>query len=126
MKLKPIYRVTTFVPPEHLEALLKGILSVVPLQFGLYDQVAWWSSPGIEQFKPRSGSKPTVGKADILEKTNSVALIFALPRDQALLEKVLQEGLIPNHPWEEPVVYIDEALTTRTQVDEDDLQAALI
>jgi hypothetical protein len=121
MKLKPIYRVTTFVPPEHLDALLTGILNVVPLQFGLYDQVVWWSSPGIEQFKPRSGSNPTLGSADVLEKTKSVALIFALPRDQALLEKVLQDGLIANHPWEEPVVYIDEALTTRTQVDEDDL-----
>jgi hypothetical protein len=121
MKLKPIYRVTTFVPPEHLDDLLAGILKVVPLHFGLYDQVAWWSSPGIEQFKPRPGSKPTLGSADVLEKTSSVALIFTLPREQALLEKVLCDGLIPNHPWEEPVVYIDEALTMRTQIDEDDL-----
>jgi|ERR1700733_191129 hypothetical protein len=121
MKLKPIYRVTTFVPPEHLDSLLAGILKVVPLQFGLYDQVAWWSSPGIEQFKPRVGSNPTLGSADVLEKTNSVALIFSLPRNEALLEKVLQEGVIPSHPWEEPVVYIDEAMTTRTKNDEDDL-----
>lgn len=121
MKLKPIYRVTTFVPPEHLDRLLEGIFAAAPLSFGRYDQVAWFSSPGTEQFRPRPGANPTLGSVGVLERADSIALVFSLPRDPELLDKVLSEGLIPSHPWEEPVIYIDEALSTRTQVDEDDL-----
>ena len=121
MKLKPVYRVTTFVPPAQLDLVLAGISRVVPLRVGLYERVVWSSSPGLEQFRPCPGANPTQGEAGILEKVDSVALVFSIPRDRALLEKVLVEGLIPSHPWEEPVVYVDEAMTTRTQIDEDDL-----
>ena len=56
MVLNRIYRITTFIPPEHVDALLEG--REVPLQYGKYDQSAWWSAVGVEQFRPMSGATP--------------------------------------------------------------------
>ncbi len=121
MKIKTVYRINTFVPPEHADALLAGILKVTPLAYGNYDQAAWWSHPGVEQFRPRPGSNPTLGQENVVEKGSSIKLEFAIPRDEELLQRVLVDGIAAHHPWEEPVVYISEALTTRAQIDEDDL-----
>ncbi len=100
---------TTYVPPESLEAVLDSIeREAEPLRFGNYEQWAWWSSPGIEQFRPLEGAEPTVGKVGQTERVPSVRLEFVLPRDPILLERVVSRGLIPSHPWETPVVLVDE------------------
>jgi hypothetical protein len=115
MVLRPIYRITTFVPPAKLEALLDGITRVVPLKIGNYDSVSWVSVGVTERFRPLPGSNPTAGKQGELEQVESVRLEFTIPRDPALLERLLTEGLIPHHPWEEPAVFIDETTATQTQ-----------
>ena len=51
MSVYPIYRVTTFVPPERLEMLLEGVVREDPLTYGPYDRSAWWSAVGVEQFR---------------------------------------------------------------------------
>jgi hypothetical protein len=60
--LKPMYRVITFVPPEYLAGVLESIRRIIPLRYGQYDSVAWWSAEGTEQFRPLAGANPTVGK----------------------------------------------------------------
>lgn len=92
MRVHPIYRITTFVPPESLDALLEGIEAQAPLRFGPYDRSAWWSVPGVEQFRPLPGSTPTVGKAGSTERVPTVRLEFAIPRDPDLLDRVLTRG----------------------------------
>lgn len=112
LESRVVYRITTFVPPDHLEALLEAIAREGGvMSFGSYEQWAWWSAPGVEQFQPLEGAKPTVGRPGQLERVASVRLEFALPRDADVLERVLTRGLIPHHPWEEPVIFVDEALT---------------
>jgi hypothetical protein len=111
-RTRAVYRITTFVPLENLECLLEGIIRVVPLQYGKYDRVAWWSAVGTEQFRPLQGANPTVGSEGKIERVPSVRLEFTIPRYRALLERVLTVGLIPHHPWEEPVVFVDESLVT--------------
>ena len=109
MASQQAYRVTTFVPPEALESVLEAVeREAEPLRFGDYERWAWWSAPGVEQFRPLEGAEPTVGNVGELERVPSVRLEFALPRDPALLERVLTRGLVPSHPWEEPVVFVDE------------------
>ena len=111
MAPRQAYRVTTFVPPEALESVLEAIeREAEPLRFGSYEGWAWWSAPGIEQFRPLGGADPTVGKVGEIERVPSVRLEFALPREPEVLERVLERGLIPAHPWEEPVVFVDETL----------------
>lgn len=109
MNLRKIYRVTTFVPPEHLEALLRGIGSQAALQYGQYDQAAWWSAVGVEQFRPLPGAKPTSGKVGTVERVPTVRVEFAIARDSIQLARLLATGLRPNHPWQEPAIFIDEA-----------------
>jgi len=115
MVLKPVYRVTTFVPPDHVEALLEGVVRVVPLEHGRYDRIAWWSTPGTEQFRPLRGANPTTGSEGQVKRVASVRVEFAIPRDSAVLERFLTHGVIPNHPWEEPAVFVDESMVTLTQ-----------
>ncbi|HEY1891159.1 MAG TPA: hypothetical protein VGG63_12170 [Steroidobacteraceae bacterium] len=109
MNLRKIYRVTTFVPPEHLEALLQGIGSQAALQYGKYDQAAWWSAVGVEQFRPLPGAKPTSGQVGTVERVPTGRVEFAIARDPSLLARLLATGLRPNHPWQEPAIFIDEA-----------------
>jgi len=110
MNLRPVYRITTFVPPEHLERLLAGVTRAVPLGHGDYDSVAWWSAEGTEQFRPLPGARPTAGSAGRLERVATVRVEFSIPRDAALLEKLLREGLLPHHPWAEPALFVDESM----------------
>ncbi len=43
-------------------------------------------------------------------------LQFAIPRDPALLERVLSRGVIPNHPWQEPAIFVDDSLATASHL----------
>ena len=108
MNLRRAYRVTTFVPPDHLDALLEGIASEVPLRYGQYDRSAWWSAVGVEQFRPLPGAKPTFGTVGTVERVPTVRLEFAIARDAELLSRLITKGLRPHHPWQEPAVFVDE------------------
>jgi hypothetical protein len=117
-KLRTVYRIITFVPPNHLTGVLEGVKKIVPLTYGQYDSVAWWSAEGVEQFRPQPGAHPAAGKENLLSQLPSVRLEFSIPQDDELLDRVLNKGLIPNHPWEEPVIYIQAALATQVHLDE--------
>jgi hypothetical protein len=112
MVLQKMYRITTFIPPEHLDELLDGVSREVPLQYGHYDQAAWWSAVGVEQFRPMPGAKPTFGEIGRTERVPTVRIEFAIPRDAELLMRFLTRGLIPHHPWQEPAIFIDESQVT--------------
>lgn len=112
MELQQMYRITTFVPPDRVDALLEGIAREVPLQYGQYDCAAWWSAVGVEQFRPLPGAKPTFGEVGRIERVPTVRIEFAIPRDPQLLTRLLTRGLIPNHPWQEPAIFIDESQVT--------------
>ncbi|HEY8052582.1 MAG TPA: hypothetical protein VIE42_07230 [Steroidobacteraceae bacterium] len=119
MVLNRMYRITTFVPPEHLDALLEGVGRETPLQYGQYEQSAWWSAVGVEQFRPMPGAKPTCGEVGRTERVPTVRVEFAIPRDPDLLVRVLTRGLIPHHPWEQPAIFIDESQATISHTRED-------
>lgn len=115
MIYQQVYRITTFVPPDRLDGLLEGVARVVPLVYGHYDRAAWWSAEGVEQFRPLPGARPTVGRENETSRVASIRVEFAIPRDPALLERLLSQGLVPNHPFEEPAVFIDECVITVSQ-----------
>jgi hypothetical protein len=116
MELREVYRITIFAPPDSLDVLLAGLEGVVPLRFGEYDSSAWWSAVGTEQFRPLPSAKPTVGVVGEVERVPTIRLEFAIPRDAALLERVLDEGVKPNHPWQEPAVFVDHCYATATRM----------
>ncbi len=110
MNLLPIYRITVFVPPEHLAALKAGILAIDDLALGDYREVMWTSAPGFEQYRPGTAAAPRLGKAGELVSTPSVRLEFSIPRDAQRLRRVISEGVHAHHPWEVPAVFVDEAV----------------
>jgi len=117
MEFRPVYRVTTFVPPENVDALVESIAAVDPLGHGRYDRVCWRSAEGIEQFRPLEGADPSYGKIGEVARSATVRLEFVLPRDPETLRRVLEKGLFPAHPWEEPAVFVDETMVTSTAGD---------
>lgn len=94
-KFLPAYRLVTFVPQEFARNLAQTISAQIPRFLGEYDHVAWWSEPGVEQYRPVSGE---------IKRAKSVRLEFTLPKDDKLLNLLIENFLIPNHPWEEPVI----------------------
>jgi hypothetical protein len=108
MLLKEVYRLTTFVPPDHLDAVLAAVTGVDPLRYGPYDCSAWWGE-GTEQYRPLPGSNPTHGAVGGTERVPTVRLEFAIARDPDLLQRVL-DALVAAHPWQEPAVFIDASI----------------
>lgn len=106
----PVYRVTVHVPPAHLDRLTAAIGAVEGLRLGDYDQVLWIAAPGLEQFRPLPGALPGLGRVGEVTRTESVRVEFAMPRDPVLLQRVLEQAVWPQHPWEMPAVFVDETL----------------
>ena len=104
------FQVTTYVPIVYLADVITSILKVSPINFGNYENVIWTSSVGKEQFKPKSGASPQTGVIGQLEKVDSVAMSFFIPRDKNLLLRIINKGIFPAHPWEEPVVKAEKCL----------------
>jgi hypothetical protein len=46
----------------------------------------------------------------------TVRVEFAIPHDRDLLGPVLTHGVIANQPWEEPAIFVDEALVTASRM----------
>lgn len=120
-----VYRVVTFVPTKHGEEpeeniakIISAVNEIIPLQYGKYDCVCWSSLPGEEQFRPLAGSNPTAGKEGELTSEPSVRLEFSVPKDGKLLQRVIDEAIVPNHPREEPVIFYYQAIETRIKSNE--------
>lgn len=110
MRLLPVYRITVFVPPEHLAALREAVCAVDPLGAGDYDRVMWIAAPGEEQFRPLAEANPTLGRIGETTTAPSVRLEFAIPREPDRLERVIEQGIWPHHPWETPAIFVDESV----------------
>lgn len=113
MALVPVFHITVFVPPSRAQTIVDGVLAIDSLAYGDYDSVVWVSSAGAERFRPLPGSNATEGDINRLEVGDSVQVVFSIPRDDDLLERVLDQGIRPSHPWEEPVIYVTEARAGR-------------
>jgi hypothetical protein len=110
MPLQRIYRVATYVPAECVDAVLDGVCRITPLRYGKYDRSAWWISGGTEQFEPGEGASPSHGEVGKVSRVATTRLEFCLPLEQTLLRHVIDVGIRPNHPWEEPAIFVDEVL----------------
>jgi hypothetical protein len=111
--LEKVYRIKVFVPSDFVDRVIESILNIVSLQYGNYDSVLWRSAEGIEQFRPLSGANPTSGKSNCLEENPSIKIEFSIPLDERLLYRLIEDGISPVHPWEEPVILISEEMETR-------------
>ncbi len=102
-RLVPAYIVSFNVPAEYTAKVLQSITAAYPLQYGSYDQVAFRSAAGVEQFRPLKGSK--AGEQLKISEVPTTRVTFAIPEDTTVLQKVVAAIRVA-HPYEEPVIQI--------------------
>jgi hypothetical protein len=113
VRLIRVYRLTTYVPASHAERLVAAMSAAAPTPAGSrYDRVLWRCTAWQEQFRPLPGSQASAGEIGKIADLPSVRIEICLPHDRDLLARVIAEAIRPNHPWESPVIQVDEPLIT--------------
>lgn len=97
---KTCKRITVFVPCDHAAAYVQAIQDHIPSFLGNYDRVLWHSERGTEQSR-KLGSQTT-------QSASSIKIEFCMPNDEAKLKALIADILVPNHPWEEPVILVQD------------------
>ena len=103
------YLMRVQIPSENVDEVLDAVIGCSSLEYGNYEHVAFRHTPGTQQFKPKVGSS-----SGALEKVCIACeeVSFTLPKDEDVLRQVI-EAIFEVHPYEEPVIQIQEILTTR-------------
>lgn len=109
MPLQSILRVTVFVPADKLRRVIDGVKQVYPLGDNFYDSVLWYVENAHEEFRAHSGAHPTRGRIGELHSERVSMLVFSIPRDHALLQMIMDDGIKRTHPWEKPAVFVEES-----------------
>lgn len=100
-------RLLVQVPEADSQAVLDAILSTTSLAWGDYDQVAYTSAPGIQQFRSCPGG---VNRAsDTAVEVACVELQVFVAASGAEMEPVLR-AIYDSHPYEEPVIQMIPAV----------------
>ena len=103
-------RILVQVPQEAADRVLQAILSRDPLPWGDYDQVAFTSHPGTQQFRSLpEGVNAATDQAMTVECVELQVFTCARGRD---LEPILK-AIYDVHPYEEPVIQLIDAIRPR-------------
>ncbi|MGY0505928.1 hypothetical protein [Luteimonas sp. e5] len=108
MRLVPVYRVSVCVPAAQAAALRAAILAADRLEAGGYSEGLWWMPQVVEQFRASETAQAAHGAPGELQQVDSVRIEFMLPREEARLRRILEQGVFPHHPWRVPAVFVDE------------------
>jgi dinuclear metal center YbgI/SA1388 family protein len=96
-KNNQIYKLTTFVPIEATDHVLKALFNAGAGHIGNYSEASFVSS-GIGSFKGNDLTNPTIGKANQLEKVEEHKIEVILP---IYAKKKVLHALFNSHPYEE-------------------------
>ncbi len=91
------FKLVTFVPPEHLDAVLDRMAAAGAGEIGLYRRCAFYQA-GTGTYEPQAGANPYQGAVGRREHIQEMRLEVLVPshRLQAVIEAMLQA-----HPYEE-------------------------
>ena len=93
-----MYKLTFYVPEEHLDEIKNALFGKGAGRIGDYDCCAW-QTLGVGQYRPLKGSHPYVGSQDQIETVKEY-LVEMVCEDQHL-HAVIEE-LMRLHPYEIP------------------------
>ena len=111
MLMEPHWLVTFQAPVEDVDRIFEEITRHTPLQHGKTDRNAFRTASGQEYYRPREGT-PTGAEDNVRKRPGVDEISFFIPRDQALLERII-EGIYEVHSYYEPVVFVREVLRSR-------------
>jgi dinuclear metal center YbgI/SA1388 family protein len=92
------YKLVTFVPAEHVDAVSEAVFAAGAGRIGKYTSCSF-RAPGTGTFFGESGAHPAVGKAGVLEHAPEVRLETVVPIER---KDAVAEALRRAHPYEEP------------------------
>jgi len=93
---------------------MEHVCKVDPLAQGeKYDSNAYQSASGIERYRPLEGAAAGPEK-DVRKRPGVVEVNFEIADDQELLENVI-ETIFQVHSYQEPVIRVQEILTSRSK-----------
>lgn len=107
------------IPANDVSQVLQAIVSVTPLRYGNYEQVAFRCRGGIQQYKPLAGSK--TGEAELVHILSD-EVSFTIPKHDEIITAVI-DAVFQSHPHEEPVILIQDVMCTRFKYGQKKLRA---
>lgn len=102
-----LYHLFVYAPLQDAESLKQALFSAGAGKYEHYDQCCW-EGHGVGQFRPLSGSNPSIGKQNILEKVEEVKIEMICDCEKI---KGVLEALKESHPYEEPAYGVIEIKT---------------
>jgi dinuclear metal center YbgI/SA1388 family protein len=97
---KQYFKITTFVPQEHLDRVAQAAFQAGAGIIGNYSECSFYTE-GIGTFTPQKGANPFIGEAGNHERVRE--LRFEVRVEENLLAEVLH-AIFTAHPYEEPAV----------------------
>lgn len=93
-----MYKLSFFVPDDHLEPVKSAVFATGAGQIGHYDQCCWQVA-GEGQFRPTAGSDPFIGRCGEISRVKEyrVEMVCADEHIHAAVAALRQA-----HPYEEP------------------------
>lgn len=109
--MQPMWLVMFQVPAEDVDRIFDTTTNVTPLPMGKTDRNSYRAPAGVEYYRPREGT-PTGAEDDTRHRPGVDEMRFYLPRDTAVLTKVI-EAIYAVHSYYEPVITVTEVLRSQ-------------
>jgi len=93
-----MYKLNFYVPETHIDSVKEALFNKGAGRIGQYDCCSW-QVLGEGQFRPLKGSKPFLGKQNIVEKVIEYKVEMVCENERII--DIIKE-LIKTHPYEEP------------------------
>jgi hypothetical protein len=113
VRMEAMLQVSVQAPVEDIERIMAAVSALDPLIMGAYDSNAFQTAGGIERYRPREGAAAGA-ESEVRKRPNVVQVGFHLPKDQGLLERVI-EAIFQVHSYQEPLITLQDALVSRSK-----------
>ena len=93
-----MYKLIFYVPENDAELVKESVFKTGAGTLGNYSHCSW-ETKGLGQFKPLTGSNPTIGSQNKLEKVEELRVEILCSNENI---KAAVHALKDSHPYEEP------------------------
>jgi hypothetical protein len=111
--MESMLRLCFQAPEEDVERIMAAVTALTPLAVGKYDHNAYQAAGGIEHYRPLEGAAAGP-ETKIRQRPGVVEVSFRLPKDQNLLEQIV-EAIFQVHSYQEPYIAVEEVLVSRSK-----------